>query len=159
MSHVTTRTATKEDASAGVEVLRRSITELCTADHQNDAETLATWLSNKTEERFAVWVDREDAYLVVAEAEAVIVGVGLLGTDGQVRLCYVLPGQQGRGVGQALMAAMETQARAWGLTRLTLDSSLGARSFYRRAGYVPCGDARSGFGVTACHPYEKRLDA
>ncbi|MDJ0973179.1 MAG: GNAT family N-acetyltransferase [Planctomycetota bacterium] len=158
MADITTRAATHDDAPAGVRVLRRSITELCTADHQNDAETIETWLSNKTEDRFAAWVDRPDAYLVVAEADAEVVGVGMLGTDGQVRLCYVLPGYQGRGVGRALMDALETQARAWGVTRLTLESSLGARAFYRRAGYVPCGDARTGFGVTACHPFEKRLD-
>jgi hypothetical protein len=37
-----------EDAPAACDVLRRSISELCVADHGNDPTILARWLSNKT---------------------------------------------------------------------------------------------------------------
>jgi hypothetical protein len=43
------RDAMTEDAPAACDVLRRSISELCVADHGNDPTILARWLSNKTE--------------------------------------------------------------------------------------------------------------
>jgi hypothetical protein len=42
------RDAVAEDAPAACQVIRRSIVELCVADHRNDPEVLARWLSNKT---------------------------------------------------------------------------------------------------------------
>lgn len=49
------RRATPEDAEAACQVLRRSITELCIADHQGDAQSLAAWLANKTPENVRRW--------------------------------------------------------------------------------------------------------
>jgi hypothetical protein len=51
------RDAAPDDAIAGCEVLKRSIAELCTADHKNDPTILARWLGNKTIETFvlATW--------------------------------------------------------------------------------------------------------
>lgn len=42
------RDAVAEDAIEACEALRRSITELCVADHRNDPDLLANWLRNKT---------------------------------------------------------------------------------------------------------------
>jgi hypothetical protein len=44
------RDAVREDAPAACEVIRRSISELCEADHRNDPEILKRWLANKTPE-------------------------------------------------------------------------------------------------------------
>ena len=44
------RDALPEDAPAACEVIRRSISELCGADHLNDALILGRWLANKTPE-------------------------------------------------------------------------------------------------------------
>ena len=41
------RDAVREDAPAACEVIRRSISELCEADHRNDPEILRRWLANK----------------------------------------------------------------------------------------------------------------
>ena len=41
------RAARLEDAEAAAHLLRRSIAELCQADHQDDPERLAGWLANK----------------------------------------------------------------------------------------------------------------
>jgi hypothetical protein len=49
------RDATPEDADAACEVLRKSISELCVADHANDPTILASWLSNKKPEIVAAW--------------------------------------------------------------------------------------------------------
>ncbi len=151
------RTAVPTDADAAVRVLRRSITELCVADHQGDPGTLEQWLSNKNVERFTSWVANPDTYVVVAEGDAGVCGVGMLNSRGEIQLCYVLPGCESQGVGRALLAAIESQARSWGIERLRLDSTRGACSFYERAGYRSLGEPACGFGLTRCHPYEKQL--
>jgi hypothetical protein len=42
------RPATPEDVPTACDIIRRSITELCTADHANDPAILQRWLANKT---------------------------------------------------------------------------------------------------------------
>ena len=44
------RAASLEDADTVSAVLRRSITELCVADHENDEAVLADWLADKSPE-------------------------------------------------------------------------------------------------------------
>jgi len=44
------RDARVVDAPAARQVLRRSIIELCVADHRNDPAILTKWLANKTPE-------------------------------------------------------------------------------------------------------------
>jgi hypothetical protein len=61
------RDAVPEDAPAAREVLRRSISELCHADHHDDPVILGRWLANKTTEIVASWiVQRGNSVLVVA---------------------------------------------------------------------------------------------
>ncbi len=157
MTTLVTRWARLEDADAAVAMLRDSITTLCTADHHDDPVTLEEWLRNKTTERFARWIQDEDNRLVVADADATIVGIALLHKSGEIRLCYVRPGFERRGVGRSMLATLETQAREWGISRLRLRSSATGRSFYERSGYVPVGEPTPGFGISRCFPYEKVL--
>ena len=42
------RTANENDAESACYIVRRSIKELCFADHQNDAQAIQGWLANKT---------------------------------------------------------------------------------------------------------------
>src|SRR5258706_8288059 len=154
---VAVRKAEPKDAEAAVAVLRRSITELCTLDHHGDADTLARWLANKTPENFLSWLATEDNFCIVAETNDQIVGVGLLHRSGEVRLCYLAPGAQGQGLGKAILVALEEKAKEWGLRRLHLESTVSARPFYERVGYRPAGATKPGFGISHCHPYEKKL--
>lgn len=41
------RKATYAEATEGIRVMRRSISELCTADHGGDKEAIAAWKANK----------------------------------------------------------------------------------------------------------------
>jgi GNAT superfamily N-acetyltransferase len=157
MASLSTRPATLEDAEAAVAVVRDSIRLLCVADHQNDAATLEQWLGNKTVAQFVRWLADEERFMVVAELHGVVCGVGAIQRDGGVRLCYVKPGTQGHGVGLELMNALEVQARGWGCSELTVQSSLRARSFYERCGFTPSGEPKCGFGLSLCYPYHKLL--
>jgi GNAT superfamily N-acetyltransferase len=157
MSVVSTRLATQADADEAVAVVRMSITQLCEADHQGDAPTLERWLRNKTPEHFRSWCADPDTRLVVSELAAAIAGVGALHRSGEIRLCYVRPEVVRSGVGRALLGALEAHARQWNITHLTLNSSLAARSFYERCGYVSAGEPTPLCGILRCYPYAKTL--
>jgi GNAT superfamily N-acetyltransferase len=151
------RTAEAKDAAAAVELVRRSITELCMADHHGDAETLAKWLSNKTVPNLAAWFSSNDNFCVIAESAGRVVGVGLLHRSGEINLFYLAPGVQRRGIGKAIHAALEEQARVWALRELKLDSTTLARAFYEKLGYRSTGAAEPRFGELQVYPYEKTL--
>src|SRR5574337_1217214 len=151
------RQAKSEDAEVAVRVVRRSIEELCTADHHNDAETLTKWLANKTPENFRSWISDPDNFCVVTEADGQLSGVGLVDRTGEIKLFYMAPDSQRQGMGRAIHAALEAQARAWRLRKLQLDSTFLARPFYEALGYRATGDAKVRFGVLRCYPYEKLL--
>ncbi len=151
------RRADPRDAQAATDVLRRSITELCVLDHRGDADTLGKWLANKTPQNFLSWLASDDNFCVVAEADSQVVGVGLLHRGGEIRLCYLAPGAQRKGIGKAIYVALEEQAKAWGLRTLRLESTVSARQFYERQGFRSAGIVTPGFGISHCHPYEKQL--
>ena len=153
----TARIARPEDAEVAVRVLRRSITELCVPDHHNDPTTLKKWLENKTIENFHSWLAVKSNLCVVTESDGEVNGVGLVNREGEIQLCYVTPESQGRGFGSAILAALEDQARAWGVHKLHLGSTISARPFYERHGYISLGESTCGFGLSRCYPYEKGL--
>jgi GNAT superfamily N-acetyltransferase len=155
---IAVRQAEPRDAQAAADVLHRSITELCAPDHRGDTDTLAKWLANKRPQDFLSWLASSDNFCVIAEAGREVVGVGLLHRSGEIRLCYLAPGAQRKGIGKAIYLALETQARSWGLRILKLESTVSARQFYEALGFRPAGMATPGFGISHCHPYEKRLD-
>ena len=96
----------------------------------------------------------DDAHhFVVAERGGEVAGFGDLvpgsddvDADGEVRAVYVHPAHAGRGVGSALLAALEGYARGSGLGSLELSASMNAVGFYERAGYERVGEARHDTG-------------
>ena len=151
------RQAVSEDAEAAIKVVRLSIEQLCTADHRNDSEILATWLANKTPQAFLSWLSNADNFCVVAESDGHLLGVGLLHRSGELRLLYLAPGAQRQGVGSRINSALEEQAKQWGLRKLRLESTASARAFYEAQCYRSAGAAKVSFGVLQSYPYEKEL--
>jgi putative acetyltransferase len=102
-------------------------------------------------------------FLVVRDgAEAV--GCGAILRDprgwGEVKRMYVRPDQRGKGVGNCVLAEVETLARASRLSLLRLETGIHnteALALYRRAGFAEC----AAFGDYAPDPLsvfmEKRL--
>jgi HAD superfamily hydrolase (TIGR01509 family) len=138
------RTARAEDAAGIAALLRRSITELCAADHGNDPDILARWLANKTPESVAAWLAAPGQRVVVAEADGRMVGVAAAREDGSVLRNYAAPGFTRRGVGTALMADLEAWMRARGAREARLESTLTARGFYHARGYRAAASAGGG---------------
>src|SRR5712675_303707 len=120
------RNATSEDGPAACEVMRRSIAELCVADHRNDPAILGRWLSNKTPEIFCSWVRRDNSLMVAVEHERIL-AVGWVTNIGEITLNYVSPDARFRGVSTHLLEALERRAIELGNNRFQLESTETAR--------------------------------
>lgn len=149
------RDARPEDALAGCQVLRRSITELCIADHNNDPVLLARWLGNKTPEAFLSWLTQPENSLLVAVDDGNVVAVGSVTDQGRINLNYVSPDIRFRGVSRALLGALEARAMERGAVQCSLVSTETARRFYRANSYVETGPPVHGSG-TPSYPMVKR---
>ena len=151
------RDAVPNDAAAGCEVLRRSITELCAADHKNDPGILSRWLSNKTPEIFQEWIVQPDNWLLVALEDESVLAVGLVTDVGEIRLNYVSPDARFRGVSKAMLAALEERAILRGCTSCTLNSTETARRFYLSKGYEDIASPDGHFGTGSGYQMTKIL--
>jgi GNAT superfamily N-acetyltransferase len=153
------RDAVAEDALAACQVLRRSISELCVADHGNDPTILMRWLSNKTPEIVASWIAHPKTSVLVAVEHGTILAVGSVTNAGEITLNYVLPDARFRGVSRALLGALEGRAIQRGNVRCALTSTETARRFYHANGYTEGVPVAGKFGTCASYPMSKPLAA
>ena len=151
------RPAVAADAVQASTVLRRSITELCTADHNSEVATLTEWLANKTTETVRRWVESNPAGFLVAVEGANILGVGAVTPAGEIALNYVSPDARFRGVSKGMLRALEAQARANGCSRATLTSTITAHQFYLAHGYKDAGSPVASFGGMPAYPMIKEF--
>lgn len=149
------RLAEIADAARAVEVVRRSIQELCGLDHRGDADTLSLWLANKTADNMRRWI-AVHTVLVAIEGNQ-MAGVAAVREDGEVFLNYVAPEARFQGASKSLMKSIEAWASSRGLEWLTLDSTANALAFYRSSGWTETAPAQPGFGVTMRHPMHKSV--
>ena len=152
------RDAVAADAAAACEVIRRSIIELCVADHRHEPVILERWLANKTPENVASWIAQTGNSVLVAVEGGVILAVGAVTDGGEITLNYVSPDARFRGVSRAMLRALEARAIERGNSRCTLLSTETARRFYLGAGYAEDGPPQRKFG-TPSYPMSKRLAA
>lgn len=81
--------------------------------------------------------------VVVALLGARVVGTASL--DGEiVRTVFVAPDVQSRGVGRRLMHELEHRARARGITKISVPSSITAELFYTKLGFTAVRDSYHG---------------
>jgi putative acetyltransferase len=126
------RPARFEEVPRLLQLVEGAIEEGCRA-HYDDVQRRAVFLGYATN----LFVDSVGPFeTVVAEREGRLVGLAQLDpTNGGLRALFVAAGLQHQGVGRALLAAVETRARAAGCTRLGGAMSLNAAPFYAGAGF------------------------
>lgn len=151
------RDATVEDADAACLVMRRSIAELCIADHGKDEAILTRWLGNKTPEIFLSWIAQPGNSVLVAIEDGVILAVGAVTDTGIITLNYVSPDARFRGISRGLLGALEARAVERGNARCTLTSTETARRFYRANGYAEDGPPVGNFGTGSGYPMSRVL--
>ena len=87
-----------------------------------------------------------DHWLALAE-DGTPIGCARLLPDGHIGRMAVLPAWRGRGIGQALLEAVISAARAHGFSTLRLSAQTHAAAFYARAGFVAEGDEYAEAGI------------
>jgi GNAT superfamily N-acetyltransferase len=153
------RPARIEDAVEACEILRRSITELCQADHRDDSQNLEAWLSNKTADNVRSWIANPNTYIVIATEGATTIGVGAVTSSGEIILNYVSPAARFRGVSKAILKWLEAKALKLGNARCAVTSTETARRFYLSAGYLQRGSPTISFGRITGYPMVKQLSS
>lgn len=149
------RRASADDADEACAVVRRSIVELCHADHQGDAPTMTAWLANKTAANMRRWIAQWHVFVAVEDER--MAGVGAIRASGEIALNYVSPDARFSGVSKALLRRLEQQAAEMGVEVVTLLSSATAHRFYGAVGYRDTGPPLTGFGITSGYPMAKRV--
>lgn len=150
------RRATQDDLAAMSAVLTASITQLCAPDHHNDPAAIAAWTRNKSVEGVGVMLANPDLELYVAERDGQVLAVGAVNRDGSVALNYVAPEARFSGVSKALLVRLEQALRDLGHDEARLESTLTARPFYERQGWLADGPQATGRVVNG-YPMRKRL--
>jgi GNAT superfamily N-acetyltransferase len=151
------RPARAEDAVEACEILRRSITELCQADHHDESSILEKWLGNKTADNVRSWIANPNTYVVIATEDATIIGVGAVMSSGEIILNYVSPAARFRGVSKAILKWLEAKALELGNACCAVTSTETARRFYLSAGYVQQGSPTVSFAGTKSYRMAKHL--
>ena len=149
------REARLEDADHACNVLRRSISQLCVADHGSDPAIINAWLANKTPETAARWIGQVGSSFLLAVESDAILAVGSVTDAGEILLNYVEPEARFRGVSRALLSALEARAVERGNRRCTLTSTATAHRFYRSAGYIDDGAPTGKPGRDSGYPMSK----
>jgi GNAT superfamily N-acetyltransferase len=124
------------DASAMTQVRRRSILELCGADHNNDSQAIEAWIGPA--DKFARLLLEPSGILIVAQAHEQVIGLGGLSGD-TVTLNYVDPHYRFLGVSKALMADLEGRMAEARVRVGRLYTTITALSFYQSIGWIAQG--------------------
>src|SRR4030095_14338990 len=83
---ITVRPASGAHGFSACDVLRRSIRELCVADHGQDEHVLAAWLANKTPQNVRCWITDSSSFSVVAVEGSAVCGFGLIPREGEIEM-------------------------------------------------------------------------
>ena len=96
-------------------------------------------------------------FFAMRDEAGVLMGIGALKSlgagEGEIKSMRTAPGALGRGVGGAMLAQLVAEARAMGLTRLSLETGstpdfAAALRLYEREGFTPC-DPFGGYAPSA----------
>jgi len=127
--------------------------------HQSDRLAAALYPAASTHLLDLTALDRPEVVLLVARSTGPVPGAALgcvalvTHSDGtaEIKRMFLTPDARGQGLGRRLLAAIEAEARARGVSVLRLETGTrqpAAIALYRAAGYVERGP----FGVYAADP-------
>ena len=136
---ITYREAIASDAKKACDVLIESINTICAPFYNHDKNTISRWLENKTPDNVKKWIESNNTYCVLAEdTENNVVGFSCISGE-EIMLLYVTPEVLYKGVGKNMLSKLESHAHLSNLNNIKVVSSLSAKEFYERNGYVQNG--------------------
>jgi GNAT superfamily N-acetyltransferase len=139
-------TSSDDPSASCVSLITVTTTECCPLGSQN-----------KTPENVRAWITSPARFSVVAVEGSTVCGFGMLQRDGEIQLCYLVPEVQYQGAGKLMLRALEEQAAGWGLKDLFLMSTVTAKRFYERNGYVQTGEPKAVYGLERAYPMSKGI--
>jgi len=120
-----------DDATAVVALFRDTVRRINSRDYS--PEQVWAWAPDEIEQS---WIDKlARRFTLVAETGGQIVGFGDLEADDRLGHLYVQADHQGRGVGRALLEALEAEAMRRGCQVIHTEASITAKPFFERQGY------------------------
>jgi putative acetyltransferase len=122
-----------EDLDGLIAIFTRAVRETASRDYT--LEQVRAWALDAPD-RDAWAARRASRPTFIAEIDGAMAGFSDLEPDGHIDMMFVSPDHGGRGVATILLAHIEAQARAAGLTRLFTEASLTARPFFARRGFA-----------------------
>ena len=109
-----------------------------------------------------VLADEDQAIHVIAVAGEEVLGVARMHESavqqGQVRCVAIATAAQGKGIGKAIMAYLEDQAKAKGWTEIVLEARENAVPFYQAIGYSIVAESYLLFGEIQHYRMKKALN-
>jgi len=147
-----------KDANEICLLLRRSIIEVCAFDYGNNEKVLEEWLANKTTENVRYWINNKNrsSYICINKNDEIL-GFCMHDIRGEILLNYVLPEYLYKGVGKLLLSAMEEELYKNKIFDIVVISSITAKPFYARNGFVNNGKAIMVGAIEGDFPLIKRL--
>ena len=131
---MTLRKATPQEAETLWNIRNQAIRHGCTTSY--DAEVIARWTPDLMPERYRQMVI-EYPFYVVEDEKGDVAATGYLDLDTHcLEAIFTLPAASGKGMATRIIEALKHEARSWGITRLTLDATPNAQSFYQKLGFV-----------------------
>jgi N-acetylglutamate synthase-like GNAT family acetyltransferase len=109
-----------------------------------------------------VLADEDQAIHVIAVSGEEVLGVARMhesaAQQGQVRCVAIATAAQGKGIGKAIMAYLEDQAKAKGWTEIVLEARENAVPFYQAIGYSIVAESYLLFGEIQHYRMKKALN-
>lgn len=160
MANLKIITPTLEYSKELCELIKESIIMNCSVDYNNDPQVMKKWLANKTPDNISQWIDSENNISLAAfdTSKNQIAGFALMSKNGEILLNYVLSAYLYQGVGKALLNEMEQVARSSRIKALSVVSTITAKNFYERNGFVKNGEPEYVGAILGDFPLIKNLN-
>lgn len=153
-------TPSSEHSKELCDLLIESITMNCAADYNNDPLIMKEWLANKTPENISQWINSTNNISLAAldTPKGKLSGFVLMNKDGEILLNYVLPSHIYKGIGKVLLKEIEQIAKSSGIQALSVVSTITAKNFYERYGFVKNGEPEYVGAILGDFPLIKHLN-
>lgn len=130
-----------EDAEEVVQVREKCLEQLKQQDPVNYAgHRVDKRLVDLPVQKLVALSKESNRMVFVAEVNSQVVGSGCL-IDNEIRLMFVDPSEQKKGIGTSILSRIESAALQKGIKELNLYSFLGAVQFYKCKGFEVTGKA------------------
>ena len=127
------RALTEADIPEIQELFRNTVLNVNIRDYTE--EEVNDWASCMEDENVVKELLDANCFIAAIDGNSKIIGFSSMNEEGYMHSMFVHKDWQGRGVATQLLSDVENKAREYGVSVITSDVSLTARTFFERNGY------------------------